>query len=84
MKNSTSHLYMQGATRILEDLLPPRALRDLKAHVCGELICPHDYGYDDARKVWNGMVDKFPALIVRCADQADVSSAIQCAREHHL
>jgi hypothetical protein len=44
-------------------------------HLHGEVILPHNTGYEAARKVWNGMVDKYPALIVRCAEQADV---IQC------
>lgn len=84
MTNSTPQLCVQGGSSILENPLPPRVLRNLKTHVSGELLCPHDYGYDEARKVWNGIVDKSPALIVRCANQADVSRAIQCAREHHL
>jgi hypothetical protein len=37
-----------------------------KATLHGQLIPPSDSGYDDARKVWNGMIDKQPALIVRC------------------
>ncbi len=84
MANSPLRIDAQGATRLLEHPFPSKALRDLKAQVVGELLCPHDHGYDEARKVWNGMVDKSPAVIVRCANQVDVSSAIQCAREHHL
>jgi FAD/FMN-containing dehydrogenase len=53
-------------------------------HMCGELIRPNDSGYDAARKVWNGMVDKYPVLIIRCADQADVISAIRFAQSQHL
>jgi len=53
-------------------------------HLRSELIRPNDSDYDIARKVWNGMIDKYPALIVRCADQADVISAIRFAQSQHL
>src|SRR5205823_11406760 len=56
----------------------------LKASLRGELIQPNDEGYDAARKVYNGMIDKHPALIARCADVADVIAAVNFAREHHL
>ena len=41
----------------------PMALRDFRARLYGELILPDDDGYDSARRVWNGMMDKYPALI---------------------
>jgi hypothetical protein len=50
----------------------------------GELIRPGDGGYDQQRRVWNGSIDRNPALIVRCADVADVRSAISFARAHDL
>lgn len=50
----------------------------------GELIQPSDPGYDDARKVYNGMIDKRPALIARCADVADVIAAVNYGRENNL
>lgn len=46
----------------------------------GELIAPGDEGYDEARKVYNGMIDRRPRLIVRCAGVADVISAVNFAR----
>jgi FAD/FMN-containing dehydrogenase len=46
----------------------------------GELIGPDDPGYDEARAVYNGMIDRRPALILRCADMADVIAAVQYAR----
>jgi FAD/FMN-containing dehydrogenase len=55
-------------------------VEQLQAGLRGELIRPEDAGYDDARKVYNGMIDKRPALIVRCADVADVISAVNFAR----
>ena len=50
----------------------------------GEVIQPGDEGYDDARKVYNGMIDKRPRLIARCVDVADVMSAVNFARENDL
>src|SRR5262245_11622497 len=50
----------------------------------GELLCPGDTDYDEARKVWNGMIDKRPGLIARCAGVADVISAVDLARTHQL
>jgi hypothetical protein len=50
----------------------------------GELIQPGDPNYDTARKVYNGMIDKHPALIVRAADVADVIRAVNFARDNRL
>ena len=47
----------------------------------GDLIRPGDDGYDDARAVWNGMIDRRPALIARCTGVADVIEAVTLARE---
>jgi FAD/FMN-containing dehydrogenase len=56
----------------------------LKASLRGELIQPGDEGYDAARKVYNAMIDKRPALIARCADVADVITAVNFGRENGL
>ncbi len=50
----------------------------------GELILPDCAGYDTARRVWNGNIDRRPALIVRCAGPADVQRAVDFARTHEL
>jgi FAD/FMN-containing dehydrogenase len=50
----------------------------------GEVIAPGDPRYDEARKVWNGMIDKYPALIARCTGTADVVAAVKFARAHNL
>ena len=50
----------------------------------GEVILPAEPGYDEARKVFNGMIDKRPAVIARCADTEDVVAAVDFARENHL
>ena len=53
----------------------PSAIEALRAQLRGELIQPGDADYDAARKVYNGMIDRRPALIARCADVADVIAA---------
>jgi FAD/FMN-containing dehydrogenase len=50
----------------------------------GELLRPGHDGYDAARKIWNAMIDKRPALIIRCAGVSDVVHSVQFAREHEL
>jgi FAD/FMN-containing dehydrogenase len=54
---------------------------DLEAQVRGELISPDHPGYEEARQVYNAMIDKRPALIVRAADIADVIAVVNFARE---
>lgn len=57
---------------------------DLQASFRGQLIRPADTGYDEHRKVWNGSIDRRPALIARCAGVADVRAAVRFAREREL
>ncbi len=64
--------------------LSGQAVTELRAQLRGELIQPEDAAYEAARKVYNAMIDKHPALIVRCADAADVISAINFGREQQL
>lgn len=56
----------------------------LRADLRGMLLQPSDAGYDEARAVWNGMIDRRPGLIVRCAGTADVMAAVNLARSHDL
>lgn len=58
--------------------------KELANGFAGQLLAPHDADYDEARKVYNAMVDRRPALIARCADAQDVARTIGFAREHHL
>ncbi|MEF8718351.1 MAG: FAD-binding oxidoreductase [Candidatus Accumulibacter necessarius] len=50
----------------------------------GEVVSPGDEAYDDARKIWNAMIDKHPALIVRCITTSDVVLAVNFARDNEL
>ena len=59
----------------------PTELRD---HVRGETITAEDAGYDEARKVYNAMIERRPHVIVRCADADDVVAAVNYARENGL
>jgi FAD/FMN-containing dehydrogenase len=65
-------------------LLDEAAVDTFKASLRGELIQPGDSNYDDARKLYNGMIDKRPGLIARCLDAADVQAAVNFAREYNL
>ena len=71
---------LNGDQVTLEDA----AVESLKDQVYGQVLSPGDPGYDDARKVWNSMIDKYPALIARCSGTADVVHAVNFAREHNL
>jgi FAD/FMN-containing dehydrogenase len=56
----------------------------LRSRLRGELLDPTHPAYDSVRTVWNGMIDRRPALIVRCRNSADVATAVVFARVHHL
>ncbi len=60
------------------------AVRELAERLDGTLFLPQDAGYDSARQVWNGMIDRHPALIVKCRTTADVASAVTFASERNL
>jgi len=59
-------------------------MKELERGFTGQLLAPQDPGYDDARKVYNAMIDRRPALIARCADARDVARTIGFARTHDL
>ncbi len=60
------------------------ALRELEGAFGGELVGPADRTYDEHRRVWNGSIDRRPALIARCRDDADVAAAVRFARRTGL
>ncbi len=70
----------EGTDVILEEA----AVLNFAADLWGPLLRPGDSGYDGARTVWNGMIDRRPALIARCGGVADVIAAVRFARTHGL
>ena len=66
------------------DTLDEASVGRFRAELHGRLIRPGDADYDDARRVYNAMIDKRPALIARCADAADVRAAVNFGRDHGL
>jgi len=64
--------------------LEETAVQELAARTRGTLLRPGDVGYEQARAVYNGMINKRPALIACCVDVADVIASVNFAREHQL
>lgn len=60
------------------------AVDELQTSFRGELVRPDDVGYDTHRKVWNGSIDRHPALIARCTGVADIRAALRLARSQDL
>ncbi len=65
-------------------MLDDVALGALRGGLTGQVIVPSDGDYDSARRVWNGNVDRRPAVVVRCSGVADVQHAVGFAGEHDL
>ncbi len=65
-------------------MLASETVQVLQAGLSGKVILPSDPNYDTARAVYNGMIDRYPAMIVRCADVADVISAVNFARQNKM
>lgn len=64
--------------------LDSETITDLERSLRGELVTPDDELYDETRAVWNGLVDRYPTLIVRCNGAADVARGLAFADEHDL
>lgn len=60
------------------------ALESLRSSLRGNLLFPGDNGYEKSRTVWNAMIDRRPALVIRCAGVADIRQAVRFARNHGL
>ncbi|MHA2109793.1 MAG: FAD-binding oxidoreductase, partial [Candidatus Hodarchaeales archaeon] len=67
-----------------EVFLNENDLEKLKSLIQGDVLLPTDTEYDSARRIWNGMIDKCPAMIVRCTGPADVIDAVKFARKHNI
>jgi FAD/FMN-containing dehydrogenase len=65
-------------------MLSDATIAAFKSSLRGQLITPGDSQYDEARKVYNGMIDRRPGLIAKCANVADVQTAVNFAREQKL
>jgi FAD/FMN-containing dehydrogenase len=63
---------------------PTDDLDHLRKQVSGMVLAPEDAGFDDARAVWNAMIDQRPAAVVRVSDVADIAPTIAFSREHRL
>jgi FAD/FMN-containing dehydrogenase len=68
----------------VETQLDAEAVEGFKTQVRGPVLAPGDPGYDDAREIWNGLIDRRPALIVQCSGAADVVDAVNFARDNEL
>lgn len=67
-----------------ESTVPEAAARDLESRLSGDLLTARDDGYDEARAIWNGMIDRWPALIARCETADDIAAALAFGRDHGL
>ncbi|HWQ53024.1 MAG TPA: FAD-binding oxidoreductase [Bryobacteraceae bacterium] len=65
-------------------MIPESAMEELRTSLRGQLILPGQTGYEEARKVHNAMIDRCPAMIVRCAGVADVIASVTFARTHGI
>src|SRR5260370_13906151 len=82
--HSQSRRRSRGGRRMSNRATNPMALRAFRASLHGELILPDDDGYDSSLRVWNGMIDKYPATIIRCANRSDGAHAVQFWALQHL
>ena len=68
----------------VEERVDAESVGELRGRFRGALLRPGEEGYDEARRVWNGAIDRRPALIARCAGADDVAEAVRFARERDL
>src|SRR5262249_51686315 len=67
-----------------ETVLAEKAVEEFKTRLRGKLIRRGDKDYNEARTVFNAMIDRYPALIIRCAGVADVIDSVNFARDNNL
>src|ERR671928_582121 len=67
-----------------DTVLDTQVIEQLTTNLRGRLLTADSQGYDEARTIWNAMIDRRPALIVRCAGAGDVVRAVRFAGEHEL
>src|SRR3954453_8694104 len=64
--------------------IPSRTIAELQRDFAGDVLEAATPGYDEVRRVWNGAIDRRPAVIARCTSAADVADALRFARAHSL
>jgi len=64
--------------------LDEQQLAGIRAAVRGQICVKGSPGYDEARTIWNAMIDRYPDVVIRCAETADVIQAVRFANEHDL
>jgi FAD/FMN-containing dehydrogenase len=79
----------EAAMKVQEETKTPhqpdeRSIQRLRSRLRGQLVLPGDETYDTDRRVWNGMIDRRPGMIVRCAGPADVVDSVNFARDNQL
>jgi hypothetical protein len=74
-----SFIYLKQKTMYNET-----SVQEFGGSLRGSLFEPHDKGYDDARKVYNGMISKHPKMIAKCADVTDVIQSVNFACENNI
>ena len=67
-----------------QTVLAEGTIEEFKSSLQGAVLCPGDDGYEDARKIWNGMIDRRPAIIALCTGVADVVNCVDFARSNNL
>ena len=74
----------QSLTTNSGQVVESQVIEEFEATLRGEVIHAGDEGYDEARKIFNAMIDKHPGMIVNCAGVADVISAVNFARSNDV
>jgi FAD/FMN-containing dehydrogenase len=59
-------------------------IEEFKTNFRGMVLCADDAGYDASRAIWNGMFDRKPAIVARCAETRDIANAVNFARGNRL
>lgn len=65
-------------------IFQPADIENLQKKLRGKIILPSDKNYDEARKIYNAMIDKYPAMILQCTDVGDVQEAVKLAKQNDL
>ena len=77
-------MHLTESASVSASALSDAIVQALARSINGQVISPEDDAYDSARKVWNGVIDKYPALIVRPRTTKDVAVAVDFAKNNHL